>query len=329
MVLTATQCAQQIRHTLGGELSSELDPLRITNEVGRMFVTMHPWKWLETAEANLNLRGSISITGGSWDLTGNAEGELHFTKASAFDDYTFSDGDTLEVTAGTGAVLGHYRVTKRVADGDAILLESDISAAGGDLGAVISATLHTDAIILPSDFRDLIAYSTTSGLLTGLTLTSYQDLIDRRQSTSTYSAGYYYGAIAHPMTVGKESSVGSPTPRLEIYPEPTTDQLGAIRIFYHANWPELTSDTDLLVIPEYTETLFLQLLRAFARGYEEEDQASLSVRLNEISIGPLFIMAVQRDGDVQPDYGPLRGGLVNGARKSRHGFSLNFNTIAD
>lgn len=328
MALTATQCAQQIRHTLGGELSSELDPLRITNEVGRLFVTMHPWKWLETCEAHLDLRANVSITGAEFDVAGNGEGDLHFSKTDAFLNYTFSDGDTLEITAGTNMVAGHYRVTKRV-DKDAILIEKDASSTGTGTLTGVSATLHASAIILPTDFRDLIAYSTTSGLLTGLTMTSYQDLIDRKQSTSTYTAGYYYAAISHPKPVGANSSDGAPTPRLEIYPAPDANETGAIRVFYRADWTDLASDTDLLKIPAYTESLFIHMLRAFARGYEEEDQATLNARLMEVANGPLFAAAVLRDGETQPDYGPVRGGAATQKKKSRHGFSLNFNTIAD
>ena len=328
MVLTATQCQQQIRHTLGGELSNDLDPLRVTNEAGRWLATMHAWKWLETTEAHLDLRANVAITGAEFDVADNGEGNLHFSKTDAFLNYTWSDGDTLEITAGTNMVAGHYRVTKKV-DKDAVLLEKDASSTGTGTLTGVSATLHASAIILPADFRELLSYSTTSGLLTGLALTSYQDLIDRKQSISTHTSGYYYGAIAHPSPVGSADSVGAPVPRLEIYPAPGANATGAIRIFYRSDWTDLTSDSELLRVPAYVETLFLQVLRAFARGYEEEDQGSLTARLLEIGSGPLFSTAVVRDGEIQPDYGPLKGGLTARARQSDHGFSLNFNTLAD
>ena len=263
-------------------MSNDLDPLRVTNEAGRWLATMHSWKWLETTEAHLDLRANVAITGAEFDVADNGEGNLHFSKTDAFLNYTWSDGDTLEITAGTNMVAGHYRVTKKV-DKDAVLLEKDASSTGTGTLTGVSATLHASAIILPADFRELLSYSTTSGLLTGLALTSYQDLIDRKQSISTHTSG----------------------------------------------WTDLTSDSELLRVPAYVETLFLQVLRAFARGYEEEDQGSLTARLLEIGSGPLFSTAVVRDGEIQPDYGPLKGGLTARARQSDHGFSLNFNTLAD
>lgn len=320
MVLTATQCAQQIRHTLGGELSSELDPLRITNEVGRMFVTMHAWKWLETAEANLDLRGSISITGGSWDLADHGEGDLHLTKASAFDDYTFSDGDTFEVTGGTDAILGHYRVTKRMADGNAILLESAITSSGEP--SDIAGTLHTSAIALPSDFRELIAINTTSGLLRGVALTDHAELIQRR-AASFVSEGFHYGAIVHAQS--SATAGGAPTPRIEIWPAPSANELGVLTIMYRAGWKSISNDTDLISIPDWIEPLYIQILRAFARGYEEEDAQILDQRLVAATNGIMFFAAVDRDAMVQPHYGKLRGG---GATRTGFESFGNFNAVS-
>ena len=57
------------------------------------------------------------------------------------------------------------------------------------------------------------------------------------------------------------------------------------------------------------------MLRAFARGYEEEDQATLNARLMEVANGPLFAAAVLRDGETQPDYGPVRGGAATQKKK--------------
>jgi hypothetical protein len=56
------------------------------------------------------------------------------------------------------------------------------------------------------------------------------------------------------------------------------------------------------------EALLVQLVRAFARAYVREDQGSLTARLAEIDVGPLFVAARRSDGNIQPYFGTLRNG---------------------
>ena len=321
MVLTGNKCLSHIKHTLGGELSPAIDGLGLINEVGEFLASAQAWKWRETAEAKLDLRAKISITGGTWDLAGSSRGDLLLLKASAFDNYTFSEGDTFEVTGGTDAILGHYRVTKRP-DGETILLESAITSSGDQ--SDITGTLHTSAIALPSDFREIIAINTTSGLLKGVELTSFADLLSKRAASFT-SAGFHYGAISQPTDTDLTVD-GAPVARLEIWPQPSANETAAITIMYRAGWKRITKDTHRLRLPVYCESLYIQFLRAFARGYEEEDEFTVSQRLTEIMSGPLFGAAVDRDASIQSDYGPS----LHGATESNNYGSpfANFNTIS-
>ena len=322
MVLTGNKCLSHIKHTLGGELSPAIDGLGLINEAGEFLASAQPWKWLETAEAKLNLRAKISITGGTWDLAGSSRGDLLILKASAFDNYTFSEGDTFEVTGGTDAILGHYRVTKRP-DGETILLESAITSSGEP--SDIAGTLHTSAIALPSDFREIIAINTTSGLLKGVQLTSFEDLLSKRAANFT-SAGFHYGAIIQPTDTDLTAD-GAPVARLEIWPQPSANETAPLTILYRATWKRITQDTHRLRLPVYCESLYLQVLRAFARGYEEEDEISMSQRLMEVMTGPLFGAAVDRDASIQPDYGPL---MYGAAERYHYGNPLsNFNPVSE
>ena len=322
MVLTANKCLAHIKHTLGGELSPAIDGLGLINEAGEFLASAQPWKWLETAEAKLNLRAKISITGGTWDLAGSSRGDLLLLKASAFDNYTFSEGDTFEVTGGTNAILGHYRVTKRP-DGETILLESAITSSGEP--SDIAGTLHTSAIALPSDFREIIAINTTSGLLKGVQLTTFEDLLSKRAANFT-SAGFHYGAIVQPTDTDLTAD-GAPVARLEIWPQPSANETASLTIMYRATWKRITQDTHRLRLPVYCESLYLQVLRAFARGYEEEDEISMSQRLMEVMTGPLFGSAVDRDASIQSDYGPL---MYGAAERYHYGNPLsNFNPVSE
>ena len=114
--------------------------------------------------------------------------------------------------------------------------------------------------------------------------------------------------------------------RLELYPTPSTTTTEALTLYYRAGWSRVYDDRKPLQMPAYIEPLYIELLRAFARGYEEEDQGSLSTRLNEIMKGAIFAISVDRDSSVQPDYGPIRNGAA--AEMHRGKQHWDFNTIS-
>ena len=315
MALSVQNCLDHIEHTLGGPLPQEIGGIKLINQAGDFLVSANPWKWLENVQHKANLRGQVAITGAT-------PSTKTLTKTGAFANYEFVDGDMYEVTSGTNAILGFYRVTGRTSD-NAITLESDYftSASGTDQ----AGTLHTGALALPADFRDLIGVNSSSGLLKGISLVTHTELLERRASSYTTTSGNYYAAIVHPQTTGLASSTGAPTPRLEIWPTPGANETAAMTFIYRAGWVECVNDTDLIRVPSYLELPFLEIVRALARGWEEEDQGSISVRLSQVMSGPLMIVAKERDDMTQPDYGRLRNGaadsvLVGSAR------SWDFNT---
>ena len=315
MVIYLSHCEEHIRHTLGGSLptgdyarSAEM----LTNQAGEFFVSMHSWKWLENVEAKLSLRGKVAVTGGTW-----TEGTKKIA-ASGLTNYTFLEGDTFEVTGGDQATTGFYRI--RSCDGSNLFLADDITT-DSDSPTNIAGTIHCPAIALPSDFRELIAINTTSGLLKGVELTSYQDLLSRRATNFT-AVGWHYAAINHAMP----NTGGDPVPRMEIWPVPATNDSNSLTMFYRAGWTALDAAASVtkLRMPTYCDALFLEVLTAFARGYEEEDAGSISARLVEVVSGPLMAAAVDRDASIQPDYGPVLHGQATAGEYTGFG---NFNTI--
>lgn len=314
MVLTGSKCLSHVKHTLGGELSTAIDGLSLINEAGEFLTSAQPWKWLETAEAKLDLRAKISLTAAT---TNSAPGTT-LTLSNAFTNYTFSEGDQVEIISGTNVSAGYHRVVTKT-DASNLLLETS----PGESGSAISATVHTSAIVLPDDFREIIAINTTSGLLKGVQLTSFEDLINKRAANFT-SAGFHYGAIVQPTDTNLTTS-GTPVARLEIWPQPSANETASLTMLYRASWSRITKDTHRLRLPVYCESLYLQILRAFARGYEEEDEVSMSRRLSEVMAGPLYGAAVDRDGSIQSDYGPLQHGASS---SHQYGHPLrNFNAI--
>ena len=315
MALTGTKCIQHVEHTLGGELSPAIDGLSLVNDAGEFFSSIRPWKWLETAEAKLDLRAKVSATGMDWNATSKVLNE-----ADEFSTYTFLEGDMIEITAGTNVTLGWYRIASKT-DASNIVLEESIGSTLTD--DTVKGTIHTSAVALPSDFSEMISINTTSGLLKGVQLTGFQDLLNKRASNFV-STGFHYGAIVQPTDtdVGYD---GAPVARLEIWPQPTANETASLTMIYRAGWKRLSEVKEYLRLPVYCEPLFLQVIRAFARGYEEEDGGSLSARLGEVMSGPLFMAAVDRDASIQPHYGPMHGGAAEMA-DNRSAFQ-NFNTV--
>ena len=63
-------------------------------------------------------------------------------------------------------------------------------------------------------------------------------------------------------------------------------------------------------MPEWLETVYLQCVRAFARGYHREDMGTASDRIGAIRGGALMVAAIDTDNRIQPEYGLQRGGAM-------------------
>ena len=184
--------------------------------------------------------------------------------------------------------------------------------------ATITTVADQDYIELPADFGEMIAMNMADGLVKSFTFTTFQDLVQRR-STSTGATNHYWVAVSHPAPSDDGGIV--PDARLELYPTPTTgDQ---ITVAYRAKWDELSNDEDNALIPDYAESALVSAVRAFALGYEEE---GLEMRLAEIENGALWIRLKEKDGLIQPDYGPIRGSALSQIRPS---YQLPWDSTAD
>lgn len=298
MALTANAALDFIRHTLGA--SSQLDARTIVNQAGRHLVSMHAWRWLQRPDYLLDELAPLSITGATW-----TESTKTLTKVAGFTGYTFRGGDRWNNTAGTGATTGSYRIASRVS-ADAITLEQSIGAAANGQ-TNIAGNIVFPYIQLPPDFRELIDLTATVGLLQNVQLTTLSELLSFRTHAVPVSNFVRYVAVSYQHAGG---SGGAPTPRLEVYPTPTVALAGGLTLFYRAGWTDISDDSDVISVPPWMELLFLQVLGAVARGFEEEDQASMTARVTELRVGALFLAAVRDDADLEPSLGPIQGGSV-------------------
>jgi hypothetical protein len=284
-------------------LDAPLSKQKLVNRAGRLFCGMRSWKFLEKRSGLLDIRGDIAVTAGEW-----IESSKTLKETGTFEDYTFVDGDVIEITGGTNATTGTYSVASRTDDDNIVLSTSIGATANGSTD--ITATFDLPTIALPSDFKELRAIVLKDTVFNGFNPTSVVHIAELEASDVDVSGPWLYsGVIVH---------VGTPpTPVIRIHPTPTTDDNEAFICFYRAKWTELTNDSAVVAVPDYAEEALIQVTRALVKGYMEgeDDQPTLSQRLADIRAGDVFRQAVRDDALVQPYHGPIRGSAIRSNRR--------------
>jgi hypothetical protein len=316
MVLTVEECLRRIKTSLGTGPggSAAPDALGIINEAGRHFANMHPWSFYEDGQAYLDRRAKVTLTDGIW-----TDASLKFTSAtvSTAGTYVFVTGDYVQVTS-TGdtstAVLGYYEIANQIAAGIGNYQMIDDTLATGD-ETVIAATIHTNTVALPSDFKHILALTTSDGLSDSIRETTVDHIIQARAHSfadtqdTLYALTYKRDRTA--LTVGAAGDKGgAPVPVLDIWPTPTSNETAAYLLYYRRQWADVSGSSDFISIPDWMQPLYLQVLQAFALGIEEHDVAVVDRRLAEIEAGSTFKKAVHTDGLGQQVFGPLRHGAL-------------------
>lgn len=162
---------------------------------------------------------------------------------------------------------------------------------------------------LPSDFRALLAVEGANSFdQTGQGTLEFMVLL----KSSNYQSGRFYT-----VTVTYRVASNIPTPVLRIDPTPTANETDVFNIAYLAGWTELSSDNSAVVIPEWIKPLYRQLVIAYARGYDEDDEARafpagqlIEEHLAVIKRGVTFMNAVDRDALINPSQGRVRYGWI-------------------
>lgn len=312
-MLLASEAIDYVTHALGGSLSADIPPLTIINQAGKFLFSLHPWRFKQSRQALLDLRGPITLTGATW-----TEATRTVTKVGAFTSYRFLQGDGTTITGGTGAATGAYKIESRV-DNDKIVLEQSIGSAADGM-TNIAGTIVLDTVALPDDFESLIPPRGVAGRQPASTQYGFrlcvpeELLLLRSNSASTLDYSGFVGAIGSAWTKKLQ-----PKSVLDIYPAPSQSVTGAFGISYNADFVTVTDANEVLRLPEHMELLYLQLARAIAQGYEEADNESMTKRLAEITADldnrtggrTLYHFAKMRDGAVQPSYGrPMASGAL-------------------
>lgn len=175
--------------------------------------------------------------------------------------------------------------------------------------ATIDFVADQDWAALPADLRDITNIVYADSLTNSFRWVDASTLTLLRQRTIERLSWKYSGAIERISTSG-----GISTPRLALYPTPSTALTAAMTIRYRAGWTQVGRDANLdtaeTIIPNEFGALFKRMCRIFALAIEEEEEASLEERLELLEQSSFLDRYKEADGAMQPELGVLEGGAV-------------------
>jgi len=166
----------------------------------------------------------------------------------------------------------------------------------------LGTTAGQDRVPLPDDYGGDLAEQQSNSLVARLRLTDVATIIDMKAHDPATSQLITYAAVNY--WIPPEG--GEPVPQLLLHPTPTVTTEDAFTLVYTARWQYLHDPSDLLVMPGYCVTLFLEVLVAIARGRMEEDQGSVATRLQGLMMSDLMSAAKHADRRTQSDMGRMR-----------------------
>ena len=181
----------------------------------------------------------------------------------------------------------------------------------------VDITLSSDSptVDLPNDLGEIVSVYMKDGLTDSIRLTTIEEVVRTRNSSISTGANYI-ATVAWPVGGSKDDK----PPMLELAPTPVSADV--ITLSYLTSWNDLSSPEDVAAVPKHCESSLIQVVRAFAMGYEEENMAQ---RLMEAEQSPVFSRALSQDGMIQPHYGPIANGVTSSYGNRR----LPFDTVAD
>jgi hypothetical protein len=165
----------------------------------------------------------------------------------------------------------------------------------------LGTTASTATIDLPSDFGGII--SLRGALGTPIELVSPDRM-------AAFKAGANYpGAGFAAMLKSNDSGFTLTPSQLLLHPVPSSTASSVFQLVYTAKWTALSTDGAYAQIPTYAEPLFLDVLRAAAKGYDEDDRGSVSRLMTEVRTSALFEDTVRRDAQQQREFRTLTNGI--------------------
>jgi len=152
-------------------------------------------------------------------------------------------------------------------------------ARAGPVG--LGVTDGSDKVSLPSDFGGMVSLTGSTSTPINIIDTEHFGLL--KAGAVAWPGSGYAGIIT-----GDTSGFTPVAASLRVYPTPSADASDVFQLVYTRNWTALASDAAYAQIPDYMEPLFIEVLTETARGYDEDDTAGLTVRMNGIRSGRVY-----------------------------------------
>lgn len=338
MTLTAQEALHHIRHALSSDKLPSVGALRIINDAGQYLTTMHAWKWLEGTQADLSLTANqdyIWLPDNVREVTAvvarnSVDAGITLTTTTEIARYRSHSvatayhywGALVFAQRATPRVY-HRRMTTLPGNGNALSIRDggstwnfrfDTTGTGVDIdrlsyfeGATVEAAvenlvevINNSPIAVTAEVVDSDEFKVIANVI-GAPDSDYFSF----DTGSVPTNGVPTGQGISGGTVG-----GAPRPRLDLYPTPAATRQNAFIAYYRAGWNEVRSDNDVILVPDFIEPLYIQLLRAMALGYERDSEADVNQRLIALRRGGLFRDARDRDLQMQPTYGQMQNGAA-------------------
>jgi hypothetical protein len=352
MTLLASDAVAHIRHTLASVDVPSIGAYRILNDAGEYLCNMHHWTWLEGAQQTLPLTKDQDYVWLPDDFreimalqleNGLSAGIRMTTQAHLLELRALATAPSFEyhaavVYAPRGAAASTTLVVGALVNGTSMTIsdaynpsvtinfKTTVAATDDDdattrymqIGATAADSATTLAKVI-NDAPGLFLRATVNNAT--VTLTHQKE--GERGNSQTVTVPAAITATQHDTGV----NLGPVRARLEMWPTPSVSDDNRIMVYYRRGWQALESDNQLVAVPQWCESLYLQLVRAIARGYERESEADVDTRLMSIRQGASFKAAAERDKTDTAHIGSMRNGAAMTVRRG-YDHLYNFNSTA-
>ena len=199
-------------------------------------------------------------------------------------------------------------------------------------GASLNLRAGRDMIELPDDFAGLEAIETIDNTSIAVRMVSQPELLQIKAQQVMLPSSVFFVAEAY------VDDDNDPQRRnmaaLQVFPTPESSMDGFFTINYRGGWPPVTNEMPqevALPLPNdgSCDALYLTVLRAFARGFEEDDQRSLEQELERIAQGAIFAAAKASDLRRFEHRGRIRNGALDTANRSRAPYRMTLNSLPE
>jgi hypothetical protein len=351
VTLLVSDAIAHIRHTLASEDVPSIGAYRILNDAGQYMVNMHNWAWCEGVQETLSLTANqpyvwlpedfreimaVQTTNGlnsGFRMT-TQDRLLQLRSLAVTNSFEYNGavvyaprGESASATVTVGTVVDGNRLF--IADAYNPSVEFHFMTTPDDNTATarhiaVAATATANASALATAINDAPNLYVRANAVGAVVYISHSRTGTRGNGLTFTQNGTAFTWDV--MLTGIDE--GPVRARLDLWPTPSQDETDRLMVYYRRGWQACDSDNALIPIPDWMETLYLNLVRAFARGYERETEAGFDARLAAIKAGPVYMACQLRDKEMVSDYGALRGGAASGVR-GMYDHLWNFSGVAN